>query len=132
MVQFRTIARFLSVGLTAAASEYSLFYLLHKQLELPLLLANSLSFMVGFSVSFSLNRLWAFRTDEDYKLRMRAQLGFYAALAAINLVLSNLLIGLMHLGGLNSLVGKLVTMGIIATWNYLILKQFIFSDKTHT
>lgn len=130
--QFKTLTRFLTVGLTAAATEYGLFYLLYKQLGIALLIANTISFMVGFSISFSLNRLWAFNTDADYKLRMRAQLGFYAGLAALNLIISNALIGLMHVAGLNSLLSKFFTMIMIATWNYSIMKLVIFSEKENS
>lgn len=129
MIELRSLIRFLSVGMTAAASEYALFYVLHKQLGAALLVANSLSFLVGFSISFSLNRIWAFNTDADFKLRMRAQLGFYAGLASVNLLLSNVLIGFMHLLGLGSLTSKLATMALIATWNYGIMKTFIFSER---
>lgn len=129
--QLKTLTRFLTVGLTAAVTEYGLFYLLYKQLSVPLLIANSLSFIAGFSISFSLNRFWAFNTDADYKLRMRAQLGLYAGLAAVNLFLSNILIGLMHVVGMNTLLGKLLTMAMIATWNYSIMRLLIFSEKTN-
>lgn len=129
MTELKTISRFLSVGAAAATCEYALFFVLHRQLHAALLVANSLSFLLGFSISFSLNRIWAFNTDADFRLRMRAQLGFYAGLASVNLLLSNVLIAFMHVLGLGSLMSKLVTMALIAVWNYVIMKLFIFSEK---
>ncbi|MES2971794.1 MAG: GtrA family protein [Patescibacteria group bacterium] len=126
----KSLSRFLRVGLAAAATDYLLFYVLYKELGLPLIVANSISFLAGFVVSFSLNRWWAFNKGSEYRLRLRAQMGFYSGLAAINLMFSNALIGYLRLLGVEGMLSKLTTMIFIAGWNYLILKMFVFSENS--
>lgn len=126
----KTLSRFLRVGLAAASFEFVMFYVLYKQLGIPLIIANTFSFLVGFMVSFSLNRWWAFNKGAEFKLRLRAQMGFYSGLAVINLVFSNALIGYLRLFSTESLLSKLITMAFIGGWNYLILKLFVFSDNS--
>jgi putative flippase GtrA len=129
-MNMHTMSRYLRVGLSAAATEYVLFYVLYKRVGVPLIIANSLSFLAGFAVSFSLNRWWAFNKGNEFRLRLRAQMGFYSGLAALNLVFSNALIGYLRILSLEGLIGKLVTMACIAAWNYFILQLFIFSDAS--
>ncbi len=119
------LIKFIISGGTAAVVEYGLFALFNA-LGVPLVIANTLSFIGGLLVSFSLNRTWVFLSKE----RARRQFGLYVLLALINLVIGNTIIFLLHDGfGVYALVAKLIVMVLIASWNYLIFSRFIFKPS---
>ena len=123
------IAKFLIVGSLTFISEYLVFYMLFIFLRWDLLLANSLSFGVGLSLSFLLNRTWAFRQD-NYRRKIHHQIVIYISLACTNLVINNLIVSLLRAWGLDPRFGKIIAIGAIAIWNFLIYKCLIFS--THS
>ncbi|TAH36654.1 GtrA family protein [Candidatus Saccharibacteria bacterium] len=117
--------RFLIAGGLAACTEYGVFLLLHG-LGLHLLVANSVSFCTGLLVSFTLNKKWVFSSGGKTHLEFIA----YAGLAIVNLVLSNILIYIVvNRFGWLPWVAKILTMALIACWNYVIFSRVIFRTK---
>lgn len=123
----RKFIRFLITGGSAAVVEYVVFLGLHYITDGRLLvMCQSISFMCGFIVSFTLNRRWVFKSDGNPK----KELIKYTSLAFINLVLSNLiLLFLVNDVKIVSYIAKVLVMGLIAIWNYIIYQNFIFVDK---
>ncbi|AWH20246.1 GtrA family protein [Stenotrophomonas sp. ZAC14D2_NAIMI4_6] len=118
------LLRFLVAGGSAAAVEYAAFFALQFTFGPKWLLVNqSLSFSCGFVVSFLLNRHWVFRSDGN----AGHELLKYGILAAINLAASNACIFLM-VGplGIHPLAAKILVMGMVAAWNYLIFSRLVF------
>ncbi len=119
------ILRFLVSGGLAAIVEGSSFLLLHH-LKLPIILANTVSFLCGLIVSFLMNKLWVFANKGDTSL----QLILYFTLAGVNLVLSNLIIWLLvNETPAAPLIAKIFTMIVIAAWNYAFFSKLIFKDR---
>ena len=116
----RRILRFLLSGGSAAISEYVVFVFLSY--VMPLLVANSISFMVGLLISYGMNRTWVFKSTSAKKQEFLRYIG----LAGTNLIASNLLIIMFTHIGVESLLAKGLVMGMIAAWNYLIFSRFIF------
>lgn len=116
--------KYLVAGLTAFSIEYVSFYLMYKS-GLILIIANSVSFILGLLTSFTINRVWTFGHDQ-YERKASHQLFFYATLALLNLVVSNIVIEVFRHGGLEPEIGKLVIMLAIPIWNFFIFKKIIF------
>jgi len=116
------VLRFLASGGTAAASEYAMFSFL-LVLDAPLLIANTLSFMTGLTISYNLNRLWVFESSGG-----RVRFATYAALATANLFVSNLAIFAIVDVGVSAFIAKILVMGLIAINNYFLYAKFIFKD----
>lgn len=112
-------------GGAAAITEYSLFIVL-KSSGLTIIIANSLSFLGGLIVSFSINKLWVFSAKGETP----RQFSLYFILAAINLNISNLLVLLLvDKIGVKALVAKLIVMAAIALWNYFFFSKLIFRER---
>jgi putative flippase GtrA len=117
------VSKFLTSGGVAAFSEYAAFGLL-TLLAVPLVAANSFSFMAGLVVSYNLNRRWVFASEGG-----RKRFGMYFALAGVNLLLSNVIVFTVHEGvGVSGFIAKLAAMAFIATNNYFIYARFIFKN----
>lgn len=124
-----TLFKYLTVGVTAVVVEYGSFTLMYGVADWQLYVANSISFTLGLLTSFFLNRLWTFgHADKSYSKKASHQLGFYVALAITNLLLSNILIGLLS-QILDPRYAKLIVMAGPPIWNYLIFKFVIFNHR---
>jgi len=118
------ILRFLLAGGSAAAVEYASFLLLNY-LSVPIIYANTFSFLCGLFVSFTLNKLWVFKSQG----KTHKQFSIYFLLALINLCISNLsLWALVYHLGVWAPIAKILTMASIATWNYVFFSRLIFKD----
>ena len=123
----RRISRFLTTGGLAAAVDYLSFLVLVFALPLAsIFVPQTISFMMGFVVSFTLNRKWVFKSTGSSK----RQLVSYSVLALINLVLSNAVMWtFVDVFGLNSIIAKFLVIVMVALWNYFIFSRLIFTNK---
>jgi len=125
--QIVRLTKFLLTGGTAALVEYVIFLLL-QHLTIGLLIANSVSYLCGFVVSFVLNRAWVFSSNGAVK----KQLGSYTILAAVNFIISNcVLLLLVEVLKIPSPIAKIFTMMMIASWNYVLFSKFIFKKTNN-
>ena len=122
------VIKFLISGGAAALLEFSIFILLINLTNKELLvMSQSVSFLSGFILSFILQKIWVFES----KGSVSGELVKYGLLAAINLVLSSLLIwALVDLLGVDSSLGKIIVMGMVAARNYMIFQKIIFKSNT--
>jgi putative flippase GtrA len=120
-------ARYLIVGGTAFLLEYFLFLAINYATHL-LVIANIISFLVGFIFSFLFHLKWTFTGKHRFKLHQ--QFVSYGLLAGINLVLSSLVITFfVQALYIPPFAAKVISMVLVITWNFIILNRIIF--KTH-
>ena len=118
--------RYLVVGGSSFAVEFALFAVLTKA-SANLFVANSLSFLAGLLMSFWLHKQWSFAGD--HKMQTGKQFASYALLAAINLVLTNVIIGiLVNAADVPELGAKVLTMFAIVIWNFFFMSRLIFKQ----
>lgn len=124
IVSDRSFARFLVSGFCAAIAEYVIFLSLYSLLgHWSLLLCQVISFLCGAAISFSLNRLWVFKSNGNIK----HEFAKYMTLVVINLFISGQIIWLLvNEIRLSAWIAKLITMAIIALWNFLIFQKLVF------
>lgn len=116
--------RFLLSGGSAAVVEIMVFTaIVYVVNDWSILFAQSVSFTCGLVVSYILNRKWVFRSTGSH----RSEFTRYVLLATLNLVLSNYLIMLIISVGAHKIIAKLITMVLVAGWNYIIFRRFIFA-----
>lgn len=122
--------RYLGVGVSAFIVEYLMFVALNSAGQ-ALLVSQTLSFMGGLIVSFTGNRKLTFGgRATDYALSGSSQMGRYLVLALINLALSNLTIYILVDGiGIHALFAKVLVMGAVVAWNFVIFNKIIFRRK---
>jgi len=114
--------RYILIGLTAAVIEYISFSLL-LFISNSKILSNSISMLLGAVFSFIFNRI-NFNTNK-YIIK---QIFRYLTLFIFNILLSNIL--LVYLSEIFIFINpryiKLFLIPVIALWNFLICKYFIF------
>ena len=120
---FNQLKKYLAAGLLAAATEYGLFNVFHIFFGVWHLTSHSLSMLAGFFVSFLLNKYWSFRSKDNF-LR---QLFLTGILFLLNLGISNAIMYLLvDVLKVMALLSKLIVMGMIVVWNFIIYKKAIY------
>jgi|GEM_PF-978179 len=122
-----TRVRYLLVGGSSAGIEYGLFALL-VVVGMHAGWANAVSFLVGFLYTFILHNSWSFAGNHKHASHVR--LLSYALLAGINVVATSLLVTLqVDILAINPFIAKVVCMGMVVVWNYLLLSRIIFRNE---
>ncbi len=123
--------RYVFIGLLAFAVEYGSFYLLVINDRAAVLVANVLSFCLGLVIAFLLNRAWAF-SHHEYSKKATHQFGFYSGLAIFNLFLTVVIVAVLNWMGVQPTIGKLIAMIITSSWNFVLLKFWVFNHAAQS
>jgi putative flippase GtrA len=116
------------VGFTGVIIDFGITWLLKEKLHLNPYLANSTGFVCAASNNWLLNRLWTFRSRHPRILR---QYLIFMMVSGIGLGLNNAVLwaGTSWLS-LNFYVAKVVAVGVVMFWNFVINYKFTFAH-TH-
>lgn len=118
--------RYVTVGGSAAALEFSLFTVLHLGLSWPLLVANNVALGVSIGYCFLMQRRWTFRAHDGSALR---QLRWYLIMQAFSALLNNLLMWILVVGlGWYAPLAKVVEIGLVFLWNFGFCRLVVFRD----
>lgn len=124
----KRILRFILSGGFAALTEYVLYLLLFFGLGSHVVVAQALSFCGGLAVSYLMNKFWVFSDTKGSEYKKEAAL--FALLGGTNLAVTSILIQVLVEGlHVYAPAAKLVLMGCVATWNYIIFQKIIFRKK---
>lgn len=128
----KNVQQFLKFGVGGAltlTTDYLTFTLLFA-LDVPLFIASTTSFLAGFAVSFSVNRIWVFgATKATQHHQTHKQLALYIALLVFNILFTYYFIFFTGKLGLSAYVAKLITMILVMLWNFVLYKKIIFAVK---
>jgi putative flippase GtrA len=120
-----TFVRYLVSGGTAAAVNIGCALFLYHVVHIQYLYASSIGFLMGFLVSFMLQKYWTFQNKTHTLLKL--QFMYFSLLTFINLGLTIVLVYLLtdklHLYyGLS----QIFTTAIVALWSFFIYGRVIF------
>lgn len=122
--RIREFVLFLIVGGISAGIDAGGFVVL-TSLAVPPLVSSPISFLASFAFNFFANRSFVFRAPPE-----RWQIVKYTALVAVNTGISSLLVAAGIALGLTPLFSKLISMGLIATWNFVLLRVWVFRPSS--
>lgn len=115
-------AKYLFVGGSSAVIELALFQLL-VMMGLALAVANVVAVVIATAYNFLLNRSWSF----GHTGGALASLVKYLLLFAFNTCFSTIAISTISPAlGIPAIAVKVVTMGCIVVWNYVLYRSVIF------
>ena len=115
----------ITLGIDVGVSS-ALFYIAH----LPAYLASAIGFCSGFFFNFPMNRKRVFHHSEADRFSLKVQASMYIMLSIFNLGATSLLVELLvtlHIVEIQ--VAKLLVTALIAIWNFILFKYFIFSKS---
>jgi len=120
---FRTL-RYAIVGVLNTSVDIAVFSLGIYWLDLPLLLANTMAFLVAVTQSFILNRFWTF-SDYRKNISVHHQWLHFILLNVVGLGLSSVIIW-SSADLVTSIGAKCAATILVFIWGYNVSKRFVF------
>ena len=91
-----------------------------------IIFSNSIALTINFWVNFIMNRKWSFESKEP----LLKQISIYACLFIFNIWISNTIITFLNLHlKIHKMIAKIISIGVIVSWNFIIYKKIIFKEK---
>lgn len=120
-------SRYLLSGISAFIIEFGCFMLILALTD-QLVLANTISFIIGTAAGLIFHKYWTFAGNHQYRTVWQTIAVFIVAL--FNLIITNIFISFLvnHLH-LPPYMAKVSVIALIVTWNYLLFNNLIFKLK---
>lgn len=128
--------RFAAIGAFNTVLDFGLLFIL-KGLGIPIVIANIISTSVAFSISFTLNKKYTFKTSDT---NVKREIALFIAVTLFGLwVLQNVVIILtspaiatvLHTNDQSTLlVAKLTATVVSMVWNYFMYDRVVFTHKS--
>jgi len=128
--QYKKIIKFLIAGSTAAGTTFFFVYFFTDIIGLWYLTSSVLAFFFGVIVSFTLQKFWTFRGEQEKQTHH--QLVLFISLGICGMVINAfgmyLLVDKAHLW---YMLAQFITAAGIAVMNYFVYQLVIFKHKTN-
>lgn len=123
-----SVIRYLVAGGLSFAFDVGLLWVLHDIVRISLPVATPAAFLASFVVTFTLQRMLAFRAQNA----MTVSVVRYAVLVVVNTILTTLIVwGLTELGSA-WIVGKTVAVVLTTIGNYFAYRYWVFTRPKET
>jgi|SRR5208283_2884964 len=121
--------KYAAVGAIGTALDVGSLYVFVDWLHIPVLIAAAFSFILAVINNFVLNKFWTFQnTDRN----VRRQFIKFSIVSIIGLALTEICMSIfVYLLGIWYIVAKLITSGIVLTWNFLANKNWTFTNTNY-
>ncbi len=110
-------------------SGYAAFAVFDQVMGVSFWPAKSISYFLGVSVNFVLERFWVFKQKRITKKQIETTAGRFYLLMMVNFILDLAIVGGLRELGLTPYIGQFVAAGFFTVWNYLLFKLWVFSKK---
>ena len=116
---------FCVVGTTGMVIDFGTTWFLKERVKINKYVANSTGFILAASSNYLLNRIWTFQSQNT---KIATQYISFIIISLIGLGINNMVIFLLH-GRLkyNFYLSKLIAIGVVTIWNFLMNLFITFS-----
>lgn len=128
--KYKTLVKSFFAGFLAGTVNLILLFVFYKLFSWPIVLSTSAAFILSFLISFTLQKLWAFRNFNQGKTA--SQFTLYIINAFIGLNMNGFLMYvLVHEHQIWYLWSQLMVNAVIGTYNFFVYRYLIFrKEKT--
>lgn len=129
------VVRFAAIGVLNTALDFGLLFVF-KALGLPVVVANILSTSIAFSISFTLNKKYTFKTSGT---NVKRELALFIAVTLFGLwvlqslvitLISPLVAAVIHTNPeLTLFIAKLAATVVSMVWNFIMYDRVVFTHK---
>ena len=111
-------------------SGYAAFAVLWSILGMNFWWAKSLSYFLGVTVNFGLERFWVFGKKRVSKKQIQTSAVKFYFLMVINFLMDlGIVGGLKEFFGVSPYIGQFISSGFFTVWNWVLFKIWVFSKR---
>ncbi len=118
-----SLVRYLVMGGLSFAFDFGLLWLLYDIAGVPLTVATPTAFLASFVVTYTLQRLFAFRATAS----VAPSVVRYALLVVANTALTTGIVALADSAGWSWAAGKLIAVAVTTVGNYFAYRYWVFA-----
>lgn len=120
--------KFIISGGTAALSKLAFFFVLFSVFHVFYLLASAVAFALSVVVGFYLQKYFTFENLSKEDMGKQATIFIFVSFLnlLVNVAVMYLLVGVFKF---NEIFSQILTIGIIACWNYFVYQKFVFNKS---
>ena len=126
--EVKRITEYLISGGAFFWSGYAAFFVFDKGLHWSLWWATTVSYLIGWSINFLLQRYWVFNNPKLAKHEAEVT-GRYLFVSLINLLINYVILKSLKMAGVTPYIGQFVSAGFFTVWNYVLYKYYVFPEK---
>lgn len=115
--------RYLVVGGLCFLADLGLLALLHAVIGIPLAIATPVAFLASFAITYSAQRLLAFRSQST----VAPSVIRYSVLVAFNTLATTGIVWATDAFGWSWIVGKVIAVVATTVWNYFAYRYWVFA-----
>lgn len=120
---FKQFKKYIATGFMSFILEYLIFFMMYTGFGVWYIISNTVAYVIVFWFNFLLNRFWSFKSRDNVK----RQLIIYSVLFIYNIMATNgMLYFLFEIAGVVPLISKVLVMGMVVSWNFIIYKKVIY------
>lgn len=125
------IVFFIFVGGVTLLIDIGVSTLLFHVFHIPAYMASAVGFLSGFIFNFPMNRKKVFHHSVHDRFTLKTQIFFYITLCLFNLVTTSFLVDVLVTHNILAIeYAKIPVTLLIAIWNFLTFRLYIFSKKS--
>jgi len=127
--KFAVVFKYAVVGCLGTAIDLGSLYVFVDLLNIHLLVSTALSFVLAVINNFALNKYWTFQNKSN---NIRKQFIKFLLVSMIGLILTETCMAFFVYGlKIWYLAAKLITSGLVLTWNFLANRYWTFKDRIY-
>ena len=119
---------FAIAGGTSALSNFLIYFILLKVFHMSYMASSVIAFILSIFVGFYMQKFVTFKDSSKSSWKKQAITFFLISFGNlfINVVLMVFFVEKLHI---DKLFSKILTLGILACWNFFVYKNFVFNNK---
>lgn len=126
--RFKDKIKFVISGALATIVNLFFLFIFFSILDIQIIYASSMSWLLAILISFNLQKYWTFRSFSFKK--MSSQVILYLLIAILSLILNARWMYLLVEGlNINYLLAQIIVLFVLAILNYIVYKFIIFKEK---
>lgn len=110
-------------------SGYAAFGLLWSVLKIDFWVAKSVSYFLGVTVNYLLERFWVFRVKNVSKKQIQTTAGKFYSLMFVNFLLDLGIVGGLREIGITPYIGQFISSAFFTVWNWILFTLWVFAKK---
>ncbi len=127
--ELRRFAEYMVSGGAQFWSGYAAYALFDAVFGISFWWAKSISYFLGVTVNYLLERFWVFRVKNVSKKQIQTSAGKYYGLMLVNFVLDLGIVGGLREIGVTPYIGQFISSAFFTVWNWLLFTLWVFAKK---